>query len=334
MKKPLPSPVPALSAVALAGLALYAGIALRRRLSASDPSTAPRKVVLVTGGSRGLGFAIARRYARSGTRLALTARNPAQLAAAREQLLALYPGHAAEDILILPADLTDPTQAAGVVRDAIAYFGHLDILVNNAGIITVGPVDNQSLATYVDAMQTNFFAALYTIDAALPHLLGRAATGHTPAIVNISSVGGKVAVPHMLPYTASKFALAGFSEGLHAELRGRGVRVTTVCPGLMRSGGEAHAQFTGNLAKEQRWFNLAAKTPILATSATHAANQIFHAVAAGRAEITITPQAWLAARLAGLAPETTQRAASFANDYLLPAPAEPRWQAAILTRPR
>jgi short-subunit dehydrogenase len=320
MKKPLSSPVPALSAVAVTGLALYAGLALRRRLSSPDPYTAPRKVVLITGGSRGLGFAIARRYARSGARLALAARTPNQLATAREQLLALYPGHAEEDILLLPADLTDPTQAAAIVRDTIAHFGHLDILVNNAGIITVGPVDNQSLATYTDAMQTNFFAALYTIDAALPHLLSRAATGHTPAIVNISSVGGKIAVPHMLPYTASKFALAGFSEGLHAELRGRGIRVTTVCPGLMRSGGEAHAQFTGNLSKEQRWFNLSAKTPIVATSVTHAANKIFHAVAAGRAEITITPQAWLAARFAGLAPETTQRAASFANDYLLPAP--------------
>jgi short-subunit dehydrogenase len=307
-------------AIALAGLAVCAGLALRRRFRASDPYTAPRKVVLVTGGSRGLGFAIARRYARSGARLALTARNPDQLATAREQLLALYPGHAAEDILILPADLTDPGQAARVVHDTIAYFGHLDILVNNAGVITVGPVDNQSLATYTDAMQTNFFAALYTIDAALPHLLSRAATGHTPAIVNISSVGGKVAVPHMLPYTASKFALAGFSEGLHAELRGRGVRVTTVCPGLMRSGGEAHARFTGNIEREQRWFTLSAKTPVLATSVRHAANKIFHAVAAGRAEITVTPQAWLAARFAGLAPETTQRAAAFANDYLLPAP--------------
>ncbi len=101
----------------------------------------------------------------------------------------------------------------------------------------------------------------------------------------------------MLPYVASKFALVGFSEGLHAELRHKGVRVTTVCPGLMRTGGEAHADYTGQTKKEQRWFTLAARTPVLTASVNHAANKIYNAVAAGRAEITITPQAWLAARV-------------------------------------
>jgi short-subunit dehydrogenase len=124
----------------------------------------------------------------------------------------------------------------------------------------------------------------------------------------------------MLPYIASKFALVGFSEGLHAELRHKGIRVTTVCPGLMRSGGEAHADYTGQTKKEQRWFTLAARTPILTASVRNAANKIYSAVAAGRAEITITPQAWLAARIAGLAPETTQYLASVANRLLLPAP--------------
>ena len=127
-------------------------------------------------------------------------------------------------------------------------------------------------------------------------------------------------MPHMLPYVASKFALVGFSEGLHAELRHKGIRVTTVCPGLMRTGGEVHAHYTGQTKREQRWFTLAARTPILAASVRHAANKIYNAVAAGRAEITITPQAWLAARVAGLAPETTQYLASLANQLLLPAP--------------
>jgi hypothetical protein len=88
----------------------------------------------------------------------------------------------------------------------------------------------------------------------------------------------------------------------------------------MRTGGEVHAQYTGRTIKEQRWFKLAARTPILAASVTHAANKIYSAVAAGRAEITITPQAWLAARIAGLAPATTQYAASLVNELILPAP--------------
>jgi short-subunit dehydrogenase len=144
--------------------------------------------------------------------------------------------------------------------------------------------------------------------------------GKSPAIVNICSIGGKVAVPHMLPYTASKFALVGFSQGLHAEMRHKGVRVTTVCPGLMRTGGHVHASFVGDRNKEARWFNLGATTPIVAASVKRAANHIYNAVAQGRAEVILTPQAWLAARMAAVAPETTQRLTSLVNEFVLPAP--------------
>ncbi len=281
----------------------------------------PRKVVLITGGSRGLGFALADRFGRSGAKLVLAARDVEELSRARHSLLARGAVQSPEDVLLIPADLTDAAQATMFIEHAISHFGRIDILVNNAGIIEVGPVEDQPIAAYRRAMATNFFAALHTTHAALPHLLRRKHSDGDAAIVNIASIGGKFAVPHLLPYVASKFALVGFSEGLHAELRHKGVRVTTVCPGLMRTGGEAHADYTGQVKKEQRWFNLAAKTPIVATSVTHAANKIYNAVAVGRAEITITPQAWLAARVAGLAPEITQYLASLANQLLLPAPA-------------
>jgi short-subunit dehydrogenase len=130
-------------------------------------------------------------------------------------------------------------------------------------------------------------------------------------------------MPHLLPHVASKFALTGFSEGLHAELRHKNIRVTTVCPGLMRTGGEAHAQYTGRVAKEKRWFTLAAQTPIIAASVTYAANRIYNAVVAGKAEITITPQAWLAARAAGITPGAMQYLASLANEYILPSATGP-----------
>ena len=278
------------------------------------------KVVLITGGSRGLGLALAERYGRSGARLVLAARNVEELARARETLLERDAIQSSDDVLLIPADLTDHNQAAMLIEHAIGHFGHIDILINNAGIIEVGPVENQPLAAYRRAMATNFFAALHTTHAALPHLLNRRSGKRDAAIVNIASIGGKFAMPHMLPYVASKFALVGFSEGLHAELRHKGVRVTTVCPGLMRTGGEAHADYTGQAKKEQRWFTLAARTPILTASVNRDANKIYNAVAAGRAEITITPQAWLAARVAGIAPETTQSLASLANHLLLPAP--------------
>jgi NAD(P)-dependent dehydrogenase (short-subunit alcohol dehydrogenase family) len=284
------------------------------------PKRRPSQVVLITGGSRGLGFALAERYARAGARLVLAARNLDELTSARNSLLSKGALASPDHILLVPADLTDAAQATLLIDRAISHFGRLDILINNAGIIEVGPVEDQPIAAYRRAMATNFFAALHTTHAALPHLLRRQPTDADAAIVNIASIGGKFAMPHLLPYVASKFALVGFSQGLHAELRHKRIRVTTVCPGLMRTGGEVHAEFTGQNKKERRWFTLAARTPILAASVRHAANKIYNAVAAGRAEITITPQAWLAARMAGLAPSTTQYLASLANQLLLPAP--------------
>ncbi|GAC1357917.1 MAG: hypothetical protein NVSMB3_04790 [Acidobacteriaceae bacterium] len=172
-------------------------------------------------------------------------------------------------------------------------------------------------------MELNFFGALRTIQAALPRLLEQSKiSGRRASIVNISSIGGKVPVPHLLPYVASKFALTGFSEGLHAELRHKGIRVTTVCPGLMRTGSSIQAQFTGQAAKEFRWFSLGATTPGFAASANRAASRIYNATVAGCAEITITPQAWLAARVVGVAPAAAQVIAALANQYILPAPSE------------
>jgi len=284
-------------------------------------SAKPRKVVVITGGSRGLGLALAERYARAGAYLVLAARDEDELASARQTLLDRRALRHEDDILLVSADLTDSDQAAGLIQSALGAFGKIDILINNAGIIEVGPIEDQPLDAFYRAMDVNFFAALHTTHAALPYLLSRPRNTPDASIVNIASIGGKFAMPHMLPYVASKFALTGFSEGLHAELRHKGIRVTTVCPGLMRTGGEAHAKFTGQVAREKAWFNVAAKTPILAASAKRAADRIFHAVAAGRAEITITPQAWLAARFNGLHPETTQFAAALVNHWILPAPA-------------
>jgi NAD(P)-dependent dehydrogenase (short-subunit alcohol dehydrogenase family) len=284
------------------------------------PAAKRNQVVVITGASRGLGLALAERYGRAGAKLVLASRNLDELLHARNLLVERNAVQSPDDVLVIPADLTDHTQAINLIDHAIDHFGRIDVLINNAGIIEVGPVQNQPLEAYRRAMDTNFFAALHTIHAALPHLLRRDRSAGDASIVNIASIGGKFSMPHLLPYNASKFALVGLSEGLHAELRHKGIRVTTVCPGLMRTGGETHANYVGQIEKERRWFQLAARTPILAASVKHAADRIFHAVAEGRAKITITPQAWLAARLVGLAPNATQYLASLANHLILPSP--------------
>ena len=274
------------------------------------------KVVVVTGGSRGLGLAIARQFGRNGAHLVLAARNTEALQSALGSLHregAIANEHTA---LIVPCDVTKPDDCAHLIEQAIERYGRVDVLINCAGMIDVAPFQDQPLSAFEQAMQVNFFGALHTIQAVLPHLQ-RQGNGN---IVNIASVGGKIAVPHMLPYVASKFALVGFSEGLHAELSGTDIRVTTVCPGLMRTGSHGNAKFGGNSQAEYDWFSLGAMLPGASASSTSAARQIYNATVDGAAEITITPQAWLGARIVGLAPGMAAGVAGLMTRALLPRP--------------
>ncbi len=310
-------------AAGVTAAALAAATAAFRALRSTK--LAPGSVVLVTGGSRGLGLAIANRFAATPIKLVLASRKLPELQQAQSTLLAAHPHLTPDDILLVAADLSTPAECQRLIAETIARFGRIDVLVNNAAVIEVGPVESQTLEIFERTMQINFFAALYTTWAALPHMRSQTplAGSRRAAIVNIASIGGKIAVPHMLPYSAAKFALVGFSEGLHAELRGKGIVVTTVCPGLMRTGGEDHAQFVGDTAAEKKWFMFAATTPGITVTATYAANRIYAAVHNNRAEITISPQAWLAARFGGLAPETLQWANAMTNEHILPkAPSE------------
>ena len=274
------------------------------------------KVVLITGSSRGLGLALAEAFAERGAKLVLTARDPEALERARRHLMGRGVGEA--EILVVPADLRRLKDAEQLIEQATLHYGQVDVLVNNAGVITVGPMENQSVSEFRDTMDANFFSAVHCVSSVLPQMVARRAG----TIVNIGSMGGKVAVPHMLPYTASKFALVGFSEGLHAELRGRGVHVLTVCPGLMRTGSHVNAQFTGKAQEEYRWFSLAANTPGLSTRAACAARRIVRAVQLEETEIAITPAAMVAARLSAVAPEVTLRVLRTANRFLPGAAAE------------
>ncbi|AXC14618.1 3-oxoacyl-[acyl-carrier protein] reductase [Acidisarcina polymorpha] len=274
------------------------------------------KVAVITGGSRGFGLALAAEFARAGARVVLTARDPAELDRARKSLLNMGIVADESDVATIPCDLTDPEQSKSMIALVTERFGRIDVLVNNAGKIAAGPVENQPLSAYKDAIESNYYCALHTTLAVLPQMLERG----SGSIVNIASIGGKIAIPHLLPYTASKFALVGFSQGLTAELRTKGIRVTTVCPGLMRTGSHLHAEFTGNRQHEYRWFSLGASLPGVSTSARRAARAVIHATVSGRTELIITPQAVLASKLAPLAPASTAWLLSRINASLLPAP--------------
>src|SRR5688500_3368518 len=248
--------------LALAGAGLYAAATAAVRWSRRFDFRG--KAVLITGGSRGLGLLMAREFAAEGARVAICGRDPGDLDAAVEDLA----GRGAE-IVAVPCDVSDQQQVSRMVGEVVGRLGGIDVLVNNAGTITVAPFEHMTLADYEEAMRTHFYGPLYVTTTALPHLRARGRAG--ARIVNVSSIGGKVAVPHLLPYSASKFALTGWSEGLRAELQKDNIYVTTVCPGLMRTGSPRNAYFKGRHREEYAWFHVSDALPLTAMHARRAA---------------------------------------------------------------
>lgn len=281
----------------------FAGWALWRRLGAR-PSEIEGKVVLITGSSRGLGFAMAQEFARLGARLVICARDDRELNIAEARLRAR-----GAEVLAVPCDISVHDDVLKLVREANARFGEIDILVNNAGIIAVGPLESQTLTDFQECMDVMFWGVVYPTLAVLPQMMQR----RSGRIANITSIGGKVAVPHLLPYDCAKFAAVGFSEGLRAEVAKDGVKVTTVCPGLMRTGSHLNAEFKGNHRAEFTWFALGATSPLTAMDAHRAARKIVNAVRRGRAEIILTPQAKLVALFHGLFPGLTSDIFALSN---------------------
>jgi NAD(P)-dependent dehydrogenase (short-subunit alcohol dehydrogenase family) len=281
-------------------------------------------VALVTGGSRGLGLVLCRELARRGARIVLCARDGEELERARQDLESR-----GADVLAVTCDIRIPAGAERLVADAVARFGGLDVLINNAGIIQVGPYQSMSLNDFQKSMAVNFWGAVHVTLAALPHLQASSVR----RIVNITSIGGAVAVPHLLPYSCAKFAMRGFSEGLGAELARDRIRVTTVVPWLMRTGSFLNALFKGRREEELAWFAIGATMPLLSLRAERAAHRIVDACERGETFLTLGFQA-KAVRIAhSLAPGLTTRVLGLVNS-LLPGPggagpedrAEPGWQ--------
>jgi NAD(P)-dependent dehydrogenase (short-subunit alcohol dehydrogenase family) len=326
----------------LAGAALAAGFALGRRTSrnhstrygSSRYSFAGRSV-LVTGGSRGLGLVLARLLAAEGAHLSLLARDKAELERAADELR-----RRGAKVIAVVCDLRDAEQIGKAVDQAADSFGGIDVVINNAGVIQVGPMQHMTDADLATSLEVHAWGAWHVVQAALPHLRKRG----DGRIVNICSIGGKVAMPHLLPYTAGKFAEVGLSDGLRAELRREGIYVTTVIPGLMRTGSPGHALFKGDHRKEHAWFAISDALPGISINAERAARKIVEHARRGATHLYITPQARLAAIANEVAPGLMARLMACVNT-LLPRPiahgdstayagqaSQSRWAPSLLTR--
>lgn len=295
------------------GAGVFAASQLRKFLS---DYTFKDKVVLITGGSRGLGLVLARHLAAEGAKLALIARDEVELLRAQRSL-----EHLGADVETFICDVTEDADVKRAVARVVETFGRLDVLINNAGVTQVGSLATLTDSDFQEAMAINFWGPLHMTMEALPHLRKT----HDGRIINISSIGGKLPAPHMLPYSASKFALTGLSEGMRAELLDDGVKITTVCPGLMRTGSPRNATFKGRAAaKEYEWFSVADSLPIITMSAERAAKKILDAARVGQSEVVLTWYAKLATWFHAVFPGFTSATLWFFN-HLLPTNEDARY---------
>lgn len=263
-------------------------------------------VALVAGASRGLGLLVAEELLLRGYRVAVCARDSAELARARERL------SRSGTVRDFVCDVSDAEQVAELVRDVEGEMGPVEVLVTVAGIIQVGSVEGVTVAQFRDALETMTLGPVHTALAVLPGMRERG----RGRIGTVASVGGLVSVPHLLPYSTAKFGAVGFTEGLAASLSGTGVTATSIDPGLMRTGSHEHAFFTGDSEKEYAWFAPSASLPVLSMDASRAARLIVDGVLAGKPVVLVGWLPKLAQRVRGLAPGLTVRALGVANRLL------------------
>jgi short-subunit dehydrogenase len=266
------------------------------------------KIALITGGSRGLGLEIARQICARGGKVALIARNPDELARAKTDL-----DRFATEVLTIQCDLLETAQIQSAVQQTLQRFGRIDILINNAGIIAIGPIEHMQLKDFDRAMRLHFWAPFILYLLVAPQM--RTNGGR---IVDISSIGGRIAVPHMATYSASKFALTGFSDAMRAELARDNIYVTTVTPGLMRTGSHIHATFKGDHSAEYQWFDWSRKIPFASISAERAARKILSACGRGKPNLVMPCSAYFIIAANALFPNLIARVMKIVNRSMPP----------------
>lgn len=253
-------------------ITLAAGLIVGKKLldNLISSKSLQNKVVLITGGSKGLGLVLAEHLLKEGCHIAICARDEDELSRAKKHLKEINNS----EVLSVTCDVSDKNETDRLIKEVINHFGKLDIIINNAGIIQVAPMEAFSLEQYKKAMDIMYWGIANITFSALAHMKARQ-EGH---IVNVTSIGGKVSVPHLLPYCAAKFAATGFSEGCASELRKDNIYVTTIIPGLMRTGSYVNAFFQKGNRKEFKLFSLMSTAPVLTLSADNAAKKIIKAI--------------------------------------------------------
>ena len=197
-------------------------------------------------------------------------------------------------------DVTSAESLARTFREAHHHLGRLDILINNAGSVVATPFDSAAKGDFEAQLNLHLHAAITATHLILPYF--RMQGGGR--IANISSIGGKMPLPHMSPYSASKFALAGFSSAVGAELAEDNVLVTTVYPGLMRTGSPIQGVFKGDHEREFAWFLAGDVAPFLSVAPERAARAVLAGIRDGNSEVVISVAAKLGAFFYQNFPET------------------------------
>ena len=273
-------------------------------------SGADAPVALVAGASRGLGLLVARELGRAGHRVVICARDETELSSARDLL-----DDAGVTVTTRVCDVTDRSAVQALVADVEDNVGPIATAITVAGVIHVGPLESVTEEHFAEAVDIILWGPVHVALAVLPAMRRRG----SGRIGTVTSIGGLVSVPHLLPYSTAKFGAVGFAQGLSAELAGTGITSTTIVPGLMRTGGHLHAQFTGQQTEEYAWFAAAGSLPLVSMDAERAAAKMVHAVLAGKPTVILSPLAKVGARVHGLAPATTVRLMGLAA-RLLPSP--------------
>ena len=274
--------------LALGGAVSWAAArALRRRRAVSFRD----RVVVISGGSRGLGLLVARRLVSEGARVALLARTQADLDAALDDL-AWRGGEAAA----FACDVGEREQVEAAIGQVVTRLGAPAALLHNAGVIDVGPEAHMTEGDYRRSLDVHFWGGYYLTEAVRPHLGDGARVGY------VSSVAGRIAAPHLAPYSVGKHALVGYADAVRAELAPAGVHVTTITPGLLRTGSHPNAHVKGDHQAEYAWFAIADANPLLSMDGDRAADKVVDALRHGDPALTLTLPAKLGAALDGVAP--------------------------------
>ncbi len=265
------------------------------------------KVVLITGGTRGLGLIIARQAAMEGANVVICGRSEESLQLASKDLKSK-----STDIHTIQCDVSDKQQIKQMIRRIKSEVGSVDVLINNAGIIQAGPMDLMNEEDYRSAMETHFWGPFYLMNEVLPDMKKK----NMGRIVNIVSIGGIISFPHLLPYNASKHALSGLSKGISGELKKFNIKVTTVYPGLMRTGSPRNIDVKGKHQKEYAWFKISDSLPLLSMNADKAARKIIDSMKKGDKSLTLTLPAKFITAVQALAPELTLNSFDLINNLL------------------